>query len=55
LGLSELVEREMNDIHQTMFFLKDLKKDFIKKRHWHLIFAEMGIASFKEEFTLVDI
>jgi hypothetical protein len=46
---------EMSELQQVIFLLKDLKKDSLKKRHWMIIFQELQIPGFHENFTLQDL
>jgi len=47
----------MADIQVSIKMLKELRKESIKKRHWIMIFKELGLQSLigKEEFTLLDL
>jgi hypothetical protein len=52
VGLGNHIQKEMSDIQTVVYFLKDLKREHIKKRHWQIIFLEMGYSNFKEDFTI---
>lgn len=38
----------------SFFLMRDLKKECIKKKHWIMIFSELGMESLmkKDDFTL---
>jgi len=41
----------------SLYLLKDLKKECVKKKHWTMIFNELGLQSLlnKDDFTLQDL
>lgn len=46
---------EVEELVTVLGLVKDLKREFLKKRHWIMIFKEMGIEKFNDHFNLIDL
>eukprot|EP00347_Sterkiella_histriomuscorum_P021796 403332737 len=56
--LANLITNEMTELQLTISHVKDLRKDCIKKKHWNMIFNELGLQSLMgrvDEFTLQEL